>query len=269
MQHALNFFLKFLFVTFSFPLILNATPLELSENNYYMSVELDTNNSAPSLYAVKSDISAKWFDDFPSKNTTKVYEFGGKLPWWNMTLDYRNRNMKGVHKGATSKRVKIGLFYAWVDGSIISGLNSNDEVAYSLNFHELALGKQLETARFFVTPKLGVNLIEAKISLSGAGSNEQQSGILPIPFIGFVLGGKITDQLKLEIDTRYTKLTSGDTTATLKETLVSVAYDVNEYFTVSTGTSDFLFQLDYSKSYTSAVLKVPQRSPFARLALRF
>jgi len=131
------------------------------------------------------------------------------------------------------------------------------------------LGKQLETTRFFVTPKLGVNLIDAKLSLSGAGTTEQQSGILPIPFIGIVLGGKITDQLKLEIDARYSKLTSQDTTVTFKETLIAVAYEVNKYLTVSTGTSDFLFQVDYSKSYTSAVLRVPQSSPFARLALRF
>jgi len=267
MKFSIKFLCAFLFAVFYCPL--NATPLESSASNYYISVELDTNNSLPSIYAQKSDTQAKWFDDFPSKNNPKVYEFGGKLPWWDMTLDYRNRNIQGLHKGATSKRVKIGLFYAWVDGSIISGLNSNDKVEYSLNFHELALGKQLETTRFFVTPKLGVNLIDAKLTLSGAGNNEQQSGILPIPFIGFVLGGKITDQLKVELDTRYTKITSRDTAATFKETLIAVTYDVNKYLTVSTGSSDFLFQLDYSKSSTSTVFKVPQSSPFVRLALRF
>lgn len=246
-----------------------ATPLEASSDNYFVSMAIETKNSPPSANAAKSDINARWFDDYPSKNNPSVYEFGLKLPWWEMTLDYRNRAVEGLHKGATSKRVKIGLFYVWVDGSIITGLASNDTIKYTLSFHEFALGKQFHGDHVFFTPKLGLNVIDAKMSLSGAGSNEEQAGLVPLPFLGFVLGGKLTDKLKLELDTRYSRFTSGGTTATFKETLLALSYDVNKYLTVSAGTSDFLFELDYSKSFTSAVLKVPQSSPFARVALRF
>lgn len=163
----------------------------------------------------------------------------------------------------------MGIFYVWVDGSIVSGLTSNDSVKYNLKFHELALGKQYKTDRFFLTPKLGINAIDAHISLGGAGSTEQQSGLIPLPFFGFVAGGKLTEGLKVELDSRYSKFKSGSTTVTYKETLLALTYDVNQYLTLSVGKSDFLFQLDYAKSYTAASLRVPQASPFVRMAVRF
>ena len=246
-----------------------ATPLEGNESNYYISVSSSTKGLSQSFSASKTDVEAKWFDDFPSSNHSNIYEMGAKLPYWDLTLDYRNRSIDGLHKGVTSKRVKIGLFYAWVDGSIVSGLASNDTVKYSFDFHQLALGKQYVADRFFLTPKLGISAINANLSLSGAGSTEQKSGLVPLPFIGFVAGGKLTEALKIELDSRYSKFSSGGTTANHRETLLALTYDVNKYLTISAGKSDFLFQLDFAKYNSIASLKLAQASPFIRLALRY
>lgn len=243
-----------------------ASPLESSSATIYFAASHQSKTSKPSLTATKSDINAKWFDDYPALDNGNFFDFGISLPWWNLTLDYRNRALGGHHRGAASKRVG----FLWVDTSFLSGISANDTVKYELQFHELGIGKKYTPVDgTWVVPKFGMNVIDAELTASGAGSSQTKTGLLPLPYVGLNWTQRLHNRVTTEVDLRYSRLSSSTAAISFKENQFSISYEPIKFVQLSLGYSVFNLTASYKKSYTDIRLTTPDKSPFVRVSVYY
>ena len=251
-----------------FSLVSEAQPVAQKRNGY-LSYQLDAYTEKSSISASKSDVKAKWFDDRPSKTGRHVYELGLSMPW-DMEFGYRYRHIHGVHTGAASAYRCILFFCSWVSSSVITGLNTNDTIEYDIKNNQIWVSKPIiEFGTLKISGLLGVNIIAANVTVSGAGQKEYRKVTAPLPVIGGTFHYPLGTNFDVTGMLQYFQYSNNTVAGYFRDSSVDLNMKVSKDFVASLGYGEYLLRINYSKSPTSASIVIPQRAPHFKITYTF
>ena len=251
-----------------FSLVSEAQPFAQKRNGY-LSYQLDAYTEKSSISASKSDVNAKWFDDRPSKTGRHVYELGLSMPW-DMEFGYRYRHIHGVHTGAASAYRCVLFFCSWVSSSVITGLNTNDTIEYDIKNNQIWVSKPIiEFGTLKISGLLGVNIIAANVTVSGAGQKEYRKVTAPLPVIGGTFHYPLGTNFDVTGMLQYFQYSNNTVAGYFRDSSIDLNMKVSKDFVASLGYGEYLLRINYSKSPTSASVEVPQRAPHFKITYTF
>ena len=257
-----------LLLILGFSLISEAQPFAQKRNGY-LSYQVDAYTENSSISASKSDVNAKWFDDRPTKTGRHVYELGLSMPW-DMEFAYRYRHIHGIHGGAASAYRCILFFCSWVSSSVITGLNTNDTIEYDIKNNQIWVSKPiLEFGTLKISGLLGVNIIAANVTVSGAGQKEYRKVTAPLPVIGGTFHYPLGTNFDVTGMLQYFQYSNNTVAGYFRDSSIDLNMKVSKDFVASLGYGEYLLRLNYSKSPTSAAVVVPQRAPHFKVTYTF
>ena len=260
--------LVLLLLILGFSLISEAQPFAQKRNGY-LSYQVDAYTEKSSISASKSDVNAKWFDDRPTKTGRHVYELGLSMPW-DMEFAYRYRHIHGIHQGAASAYRCILFFCSWVSSSVITGLNTNDTIEYDIKNNQIWVSKPiLEFGTLKISGLLGVNIIAANVTVSGAGQKEYRKVTAPLPVIGGTFHYPLGTNFDVTGMLQYFQYSNNTVAGYFRDSSIDLNMKVSKDFVASLGYGEYLLRLNYSKSPTSASVVVPQRAPHFKVTYTF
>jgi len=235
----------------------------------YLSYQIDFYTEKSSISASKSDVNAKWFDDRPTKTGRHVYELGLSMPW-DMEFVYRYRHIHGVHGGAASAYRCILFFCSWVSSSVITGLNTNDTIEYDIQNNQIWVSKPIiEFGTLKISGLLGVNIIVANATVSGAGQKEYRKVTAPLPLIGGTFQYPLGTNFDVTGMLQYFQYSNSTVGGHFRDTSVDLNMKISKDLIASLGYGEYLLQINYSKSPTNASIVVPQRAPHIKVTYSF
>ena len=235
----------------------------------YLSYQIDSYSEKSSISASKSDVNAKWFDDRPTKAGRHVYELGLSMPW-DMEFAYRYRHIHGIHQGAASAYRCILFFCSWVSSSVITGLSTNDTIEYNIINNQIWVSKPIiEFGTLKISGLLGVNIIAANVTVSGAGQKEYRKVTAPLPVIGGTFHYPLGTNFDVTGMLQYFQYSNNTVAGYFRDSSIDLNMKVSKDFVASLGYGEYLLRLNYSKSPTSASVVVPQRAPHFKVTYTF
>ena len=256
-------------ISFLYVLAFHAVADELKEKNYYfyISKTLSNQNSAPSISVEKASPAVKWFDDFPSQSSGARTEIGVINKESGYTFSFRDQTIQGKHLGAASKYSCFLFFCAWIDGSIVSGLNKSDEIDYSINMQQIWVKKTYDVKALDLSWIVGINNIKAEVDITGASNHLLMQGSTPIPFVGTNMNLQLAKKIELIYDLHYSKISRSGTSMLFMDTELELAYQLVDFLKLSIGENRLIFNVKKKSDSAIAELNIPQRTPYLKISL--
>ena len=247
--------------------ITNATASQEPEY-FQISISANPHSLQPRLSAERTDTQVKWFDDNPSGKSHTEWEIGAFLPY-GYALFLRHKSIEGKHVGEASKYQCFMFFCSWIGSSIVSSLSTSDQVSYTIDSNQIWLQK----APLNIVPnlafRLGVNVIDAELNVSGAGSQQTEKGLVPLPFAGLSYKRDLPWNLSLWADYNYMKYQNKKAGVIFVDTMFGIKKQLSRNLSISVGQKRFLLDTWYQKESVSATWKIPQNTPFLMLTVQY
>jgi len=258
----MKIFYIFIFVIFS-----NSASGE-SPEFFYISISEFANSPSPTITASRSDNRVRWFDDSPEAEHSHEFELGISLPR-EYLLALRFKQIEGSHFGEAARYQCFFRFCAWIGGSLINSLPSNDKITYEISMWQL----WIEKSPFEAIPQLrfrgGVNIIDANLTLDGSGLQRNEQGILPLPMAGYAFSTALSSNWSFEIDSNFSKFDSNKGVISYRDTTAAIALKFKKNLTISAGIKKTNLDARYQDKFKIATLKVPQKTPFIKLTYQY
>lgn len=247
----------------------------------YFSKSFLIQNSTPSIVANKisflntvtgekvPELDVKWFDDRPKQSSGNRTEVGIKNLNSGISISFRDQTILGSHLGAASKYSCFIFFCAWIDASVVSGLNKNDQIDYRINFQQFWINKSVNKNEFDFTFKAGVNRVSTSFDIRGASNHIALEGRLPIPFIGTNIKYQLAEKIDLIYDIHYSKLSKNGASLKFIDSELEFAYRITDSFKLSIGENRLNLNLKKQSTTSYAELEIPQRSPYFKITLQY
>lgn len=247
----------------------------------YFSKSFLIQNKTPSIVANKisfqntvtgekvPETDARWFDDRPKQSSGNRTEVGIKNLNSGISISFRDQTIQGSHLGAASKYSCFIFFCAWIDASVVSGLNKNDQIDYRINFQQLWINKSVNANYFDFGFKGGINRISMSFDISGASNHVALEGRLPLPFVGTSIKYQITDKIDLIYDIHYSKVSKNGASLKFIDSELEFSYKISDSLKLSIGENRLNLNLKKQSTTSYAELEIPQRSPYLKVTLTY
>lgn len=120
-----------------------------------------------------------------------------------------------------------------------------------------------------VSPFVGVNILPALFTIKGAGEHESRGGILPIPFWGFNLSKKLSDNVKITSEIHHFKYNTPAWGLLYYVYQVGIEKRLSKNFGLSIGYTKRRLHAKYNKNSTDAEFNLDVHSPFITISTHF
>ena len=247
----------------------------------YFSKSFLIQNKTPSIVANKTsflntvtgekvpETDARWFDDRPKQSSGNRTEVGIKNLNSGISISFRDQTIQGSHLGAASKYSCFIFFCAWIDASVVSGLNKNDQIDYRINFQQLWINKSVNANFFDFGFKGGINRISMSFDISGASNHVALEGRLPLPFVGTSIKYQLTDKIDLIYDIHYSKVSKNGASLKFIDSELEFSFKISDSLKLSIGENRLNLNLKKQSTTSYAELEIPQRSPYLKVTLTY
>lgn len=256
-------------ITLQLVLVFHAYADEVVEKKYsfYLSRTLLNSSSTPSFSLEKFNPAVKWFDDNPSQTSGTRTEIGVTNKESGYTFAVRDQTIQGKHLGAASKYSCFLFFCAWIDSSIVSGLNKSDEIDYRLKMQQYWVKKNYLTKTLDLSWIAGINNIQADVDITGAGNHFAMQGSTPIPFIGPNINYVFQKNFQLSYELHYSKLSKSGTSLLFMDSELEFAYQLLDFLKVSVGENRLTLNVKKKNLSSISELNIPQHTPYIKVSL--
>ncbi len=259
---------QFYLFFFVFLITLEAHGKDLDHRQYYISKSILLNEDSPKLNFEK-DSNLKWFEDSASLISSGRTELGVKNIVPGYTLSYRNQNLDGIHNGRGAKFECFLGFCAWVDTSIISGLDKSEKIDYKINMQQIWIEKTFENQNPSFGLIAGINVIGVDLNVSSTLQNYHRSETVPVPFLGVSSKYKIRDKLNVAINIHHFEAQKNNVRFVFHDSEIELSFDITKYLRASIGNNIVYLNLQNNTQNLNAEIYVPQKSPYLKLTLAY
>jgi len=271
-KNIFNLNIKYIyFLVFIYSIIINVYAETEKDDSYkfYISKTFSNQNSTPSITVDKTSALTKWFDDHPSQASGIRTEIGVENIKSGYTFSFRDQTINGSHLGAASKYSCFLFFCAWVDDSIVSGLNKSDEIDYRINMQQVWAKKAFDLKFLEVGLLGGINNIKMHLDISGASNHFILEGRVPLPFVGVSAKYQLTNKVALIYGLHYSKVSKDDTSLKFMDSELELTYQIMDSLLIAIGESQLIFNLKKQTDSSNLQLYIPQRTPYLKISLIF
>lgn len=238
---------------------------------FTLSIQQAINHPKSKIEFERTDSNIKWFDD---KNTSVNSDliYGLSVPFNQMNANYRKHTIRGMHDGKALKEMCIYISCFWVSGSLISGLESNDRMQYTIDNNELWIEKPFYIKNLnslIVSPIIGINIIPAKFIISGENRQEFKNETLLIPFWGVKLEKKLSNTIKVLGEFHHLNYNNSEWGFLYQNYQVAIEKNITKNIDISIGYSKYRFNTEYNKNSKDAKFDLFFNSPFIKISKHF
>jgi len=185
------------------------------------------------------------------------------------SFSLREQTVHGSHSGTTSKYTCLGFFCSWVDYSLIGDLNSNDLITYDIQFIQFSGKKAFKVDIFEFAPLVGINFINYNLITSNSTKKVNNSGLLPLPFVGFNLKLLLPKKFEVIYDTHFSKINFNNTNLAFLDSEFEIRYKLLNFFQIGVGINKQFFNLhSFSESITKNLI-IPYKSNFFKIIILY
>lgn len=256
-----------LLIIFAFISIFNVQASWSSEF-IYVKKKYFTKQPKPSISATSTDKTTKWFDDHPSAKSNHELEFGFYLPK-NYGLTFRNSQINGVHSGEATKYVCILGYCSFVGAGLVTGNSTTDKITYDIDSWQIIFDHSYKFNHINIKPRIGINLLDTILRYSGAGQNIEETQIIPLPFIGFVLEMKIISSYNFFLDTNYFKYNESKVGVHYYDTSIGINKHINKFLKFVVGYKKFDLGVSNKGGSSNISFDIEQKTPFIGFNLSY
>ncbi len=235
----------------------------LDSRELYISESISRDGGAPKLNFEKNS-NLKWFEESSTLFSGGRSEVGVRNLVSGYTLSYRNQSLHGIHNGRGAKFECFLAFCAWIDSSIVSGLEKNEKVNYRIDMQQLWIEKVFENLDYSVGLIAGVNVISVDLNISSAAKNYRQSGEVPVPFLGVSSKYKLKDKLYLMFNIHHFEAQKNSLKFEFHDSELELYFDFTKYIKASIGNSIIYLNLKNKTKNVDSEIYVPQNSPYIK-----
>ncbi len=240
----------------------------LDDREFYISQSILFSEGTPKLNFEK-DSNLKWFEDSASLISSGRTEVEVKNIVQGYTLSYRNQNLHGVHDGRGAKFECFLGFCAWVDTSIISGLDKSEKIDYKINMQQIWIEKIFENQNPSFGLIAGINIIGVDLNVSSTLQNYHRSETVPVPFLGVSSKYKIRDKLYVAINIHHFEAQKNNVRFAFHDSEIELSLEITKYLRASIGNNIVYLNLQNNTQNLNAEIYVPQKSPYLKLTLAY
>ena len=238
---------------------------------FTISIQKSIHHPQADIEFERTDSNIKWFND-NSISTNSDLIFSSTIPINQINLNYRKHTMRGTHSGEALQEVCILTSCFWASGSLISGLESNDEVHYKIDNNELWIEKPFYIKSFdslTISPLMGINVIPAKFIIKGENKQESKSATLPIPFWGINLEKQLSNTVKVTIEFHHLNYNGSGWGVLYQNYQVGIEKRMTKNIDISIGYSKYRLNTEFDKYSKDAKFNLSSDSPFIKISTRF
>jgi hypothetical protein len=253
---------------FVFLITLEAHGKDLDHREFYISKSILLNEDSPKLNFEK-DSNLKWFEDSASLISSGRTELGVKNIVPSYTLSYRNQNLHGIHNGRGAKFECFLGFCAWVDTSIISGLDKSERIDYKINMQQIWIEKIFGNSNSSIGLITGINVIAIDLNISSTLKNYHRSETVPVPFLGVSSKYQLRDKLYVAINMHHFEAQKNNVRFAFHDSEIELIFDITKYLRASIGNNIVYLNLSKYSKDLNAEINVPQSRPYLKFTLNY
>ena len=260
----INFFLILIFQLF-FSHFIYANTSESDPLQIYFSKSFLSSKSTPSIVAGNSSNTIKWFDDYPSMSVDQRNELGLINNSSGYSFSLREQTIHGSHLGTAAKYTCLGFFCSWVDYSLIGNLDSNDSITYDIQFIQFSGKRAFKTEVIEFSPLIGFNFINYDLIVSNSSNKVNNSGLLPLPFVGFNIKLLLPKKFEIIYDIHFFSLDYNNTHLKFLDSEFELRYKLSKFFQIGVGNNKLFFNFQYLSDSITKNLIIPINSKFIKI----
>jgi hypothetical protein len=260
-----NLFFILIFLQLFFSQFAYANSLESDLFQIYFSKSFSYSKTTPSIVAGNSTNTIKWFDDFPSMSVDQRNEIGLINNSSGYSFSLREQTVHGNHSGTTAKYICLGFFCSWVDYSLIGSLDSNDLITYDIQFLQLSGKKVFKNDAVEFSPLVGINFISYDLIISNSTNKVNDSGLLPLPFVGLNFKLLLPKKFEIIYDTHYSNIFYNNSYLKFVDSELELRYKLSKFIQIGIGKSKLFLNLHHSSGSLESDLLIPVQSSFIKL----
>ena len=259
---------QFCLYLFFFTINVGAYGGDLDDKEFYISQSILFSEGTPKLNFEKES-NLKWFEDSASLISSGRTEVGVKNIVQGYTLSYRNQNLDGVHNGRGAKFECFLGFCAWVDTSIISGLDKSEKIDYKINMQQIWIEKIFTNSDSYIGLIAGINVIAVDLNVSSTLQNYHRSETVSIPFLGVSSKYKLRDKLYVAINIHHFEAQKNNVRFAFHDSEIELSFDITKYLRASIGNNIVYLNLSNYSQNLNAEIYVPQKSQYLKLTFAY
>jgi len=219
---------------------------------------------------VQKEIPAtKWFDDFPSQTSGTRTEVGLINKDSGYSFSFRDQTIRGRHLGEASRYSCFSVFCFWITDSIVSGLNKNSTIDYSINLQQIWVKKAFEFKYLEIGLLGGINNIKMNIDVSNSSNHSVMEGSLPLPFIGAKAKYPITEKLGLVYELHYSKLIKNGASLEYEDSELELTYQMMDFLIIAIGENKLKLNFKKQTKASNSSLNIPQHTPYLKISFLY
>ena len=262
------------FKTYIFLILMSIGFNTIAQEDIYnptLSIQKSFNKPKSTIKFERTDNDIKWFDD---KNifTDDDLIYGLIIPLNYINLNYKRHVAVGVHTGGTLQETCIFLNCFWANTSLLSGLDSNEEVLYKISNNELWIDKPFNikgTSSITVSPLVGVNVLPVEFVIKGSDRKISKNATLPIPFWGLNIEKKLSKTIKITGEFHHLDYDHGDWRVLYQNYQIGVEKHLTTNMDISIGYSKYHLNTKYGKNSKDVNFDLSLNSPFIKISTHF
>ncbi len=240
----------------------------LNAREFYLSESILMKGDSPKLNFEKNS-NLKWFEEKTSLNSDNRTELGIKNLTTGYIFSYRNHSFQSIHIGRGAKFECFLVFCAWIDTSIISGIDKSEKIDYKINMQQIWIEKLFGNSDLYVGLIAGINVINVDLNVSSTFQNYQRNETVPIPFIGLSSKYKLGDKFHAALNIHHFQAQKNNTKFSFHDSEIELSFDITKYLKASIGNNIVYLNLSKYSKNLSADIYIPQNSPYLKITFTY
>jgi hypothetical protein len=241
-----------------------ASSNSLDIRELYISESISRSGGTPKLNFEKNS-NLKWFEESATLLSGGRSEIGVRNLVSGYTLSYRNQSLHGTHNGRGAKFECLLAFCAWIDSSIVSGLEKSERIYYRINMQQLWIEKVFENVNYSVGLIAGINVIGIDFNISSSMQSYRRSDEVPVPFLGLSSKYKLKDDLYLALNIHHFEAQKNNLKFEFHDSEIEFNFNLAKHIKLSVGNNIVYLNIRNKTKETNSEIYVPKNSPYIKI----